>query len=214
MNRFLDLNAKGLPVQAANPLCFPALNGSQVAELFLVPFGLSPPDDWTDYAEWEALVDNEAADGYRRIAGIGGVPSPQVYKTSLPRLRGQKVTGRGFQLTLTTIGITDEIYALAQRFQSSQIDFRFWYVTVSKVIYGGDFGILPHFIDAATPLDEARGETEKALFTLDYLADASPNRSAAGLADQIIDVTPQDTVFVLDDGTVLTDEEDEVLINE
>ncbi|MEL6802402.1 MAG: hypothetical protein AAFO91_01295 [Bacteroidota bacterium] len=186
-NDFYNLNGKGLPIILGDPLCLSLPFSSQVAEVFLVPFGLDPPSDWTDYDSWVALIDNEAENGYRRLVGMGGVDEPDVYKTTLPRLRGQRASKRGYTLSLDTIHVNQGVYDTVKFFQNGAIDFRFWYVTVDGRIYGGEIGILPIFIDAVSPLEQDRSGVETATFTFNWTADVETDRTAAAVAPMIAD---------------------------
>lgn len=179
MNRFSAIyTTDDLPLLTADPNCeaVSSVFAAQIAEWFLVPCGIDPPESWSDYATWVQFIDNTQAGGSRRIVGTGGIAEPTEIETSLPRRTGRRISLRSYTATLSTIQATNATYNLATRFQKGHIGFRFWACTVAGRIIGGSKGIKPELISAAVVYGDARGDVESVTFRIEWDALTDPMR--------------------------------------
>lgn len=150
---------------------------SQVTGLILLPNGAVGPASWATQADMEGVVDNTdtANTKAKYIVGRGGVEEREEIIANLGRNTRHKAGAR-YRLEYEVSIQNNGQWALAQKLQGNYRAFRFWYLTQSGRVFGGQNGIMPDFATATMPLGSGHEDVEKAVFYLDWLADADPSR--------------------------------------
>lgn len=151
---------------------------SQVCGLILLPFGAVGPASWATQSDMEGIIDNTDTGNARAkyIAGRGGLEEPEVIVANLGR-RTRHKAGIRYRLEYEVSIQNDGQWALAQKLQGNYKAFRFWYLTQSGRIFGGQDGIDPDYIQSAMPLGAGHEDVEKAVFRIEWYADADPSRT-------------------------------------
>lgn len=151
---------------------------SQVTGLIMLPFGAMGPTSWVDQSDMEGVIDNENTDNSKAkyIGGKGSVAEPEVVVVNLGKRARHKAAAR---YTLEyEVGVQNSgQYALAQKLQGNYRGFRFWFLTQSGRIFGGQNGIEPDYISSVLPLGGEHDDVEKGIFRIEWYADGDAPRS-------------------------------------
>jgi len=151
---------------------------SQVTGLIMLPNGVKGPASWVNQSNMEDEIDNSVSDNSKAkyIAGRGGVAEPEEVIVTLGKRSRYKAAARytlEFEIGVQNSGQ----YALAQKLQSNYRAFRFWFITQSGRLFGGQDGVRPDYISSVLPLGAAHDDVEKGIFRIDWYADGDPART-------------------------------------
>ena len=166
---------------------------SQVCGLILLPDLGTLPTDWTDAADWAAVIDNGVISPSKGkyLVGEGEIDAPDEERTDYPK-RWQRVTSRLYSVELTVKNLNAAQYDFLRQLQCGWVDFRFWIETVGGRLFGGANGIDPALVTVAFVYSGGRNDKEQAILTIEYESDGDPERAdVAGIADAVAGVVSQ-----------------------
>lgn len=135
---------------------------SQIAGLLMLPIGATGPEDWTDAADWLAVVDNTDTTNTKAkyLVGRGSfLPLNQV-EVSLSGGRLVENRERTYGLNFSVLNMNDAHTDFGRKLQNNARKFDFWLQTLDDRIIGGPNGMRPFFVNADFPFAEGNNDRE------------------------------------------------------
>jgi hypothetical protein len=140
---------------------------SEIGELIIAPTGATVPVTWYTRSEWDAVIDNAAANGVKSVVGMGSFLPTDETTVSLAggRLEEQREFAQRLILKVPYMAIN--IVEVGQRLQRNNRSFTFWLYTVGGRVLGGEFGFRPLFTNAKFPFSSGKESREYMEITID-----------------------------------------------
>jgi len=151
----------------------------EIALLFIAPHGCRMPQNWTDDAEFLALIDNTDTTNefIRVVTGRGSLEVADINA----ELRTYTALCRRIFTMSHIIEASANNYALARLFERNYTAFRVWFMTIDGYLYGGQTGIQVRYTSATLAKDGDSEGVENFLLKLIWYADGSAGRTYSPL---------------------------------
>lgn len=160
-----------LPVFPVSQDCvsYPQLH-SQVSGLVILPYGATPPGDWTSIDDWTATIDNTDTSGTkaRYLVGKGSFLLNQQVQATLSGGRLVENRERSYRLTFNVLNMDEGHYDFGRKLQNNVRSFSIWLETLGDRMIGGDIGIKPFYVNADFPFNGENGDRESMIVTMDF----------------------------------------------
>lgn len=191
-------------VLPADPDCITEIYESQICGVIILPEGVSPPVDWTDAAQWAAIIDNTntANTAAKYLQVVGGVPVPE--KNTVTVAKGfKKVTSKDYNFTGDIFNLDDTTREFLRGFECNPDSYRVWFETIDGNLFGGPNGIFVNFSDADLPLGAGDEDIETGQLIIEWRASCAPERATVGsITDAEQDSMIQSNVWALNSTNV------------
>lgn len=148
---------------------------SQICKILYAPHGSKVPQNWETAADFLACIDNEDTtdSSIKQLPVIGALSITEI-NTQQGRTYNL-LCRRNYQIEAKT-PVSPLSYDFARVLERNWTGFRFWFLTLSGYLYGGQNGIQVHKAAAALPKNGEEEAHEEAIITLLWFADGSPDR--------------------------------------
>lgn len=176
------------PVQSADCPEGQTIEQSEIRQILLAEIDpqdnsepLNGPSDWTDPADWETAIDNDAASGtVKQLFGIGDTGEPE--DTNITTFNfAEFILDREYTLNFTLHDSNDVNYAFIRALQCGAT-VRFWFETAGNYLYGGQNGILARVQRVVAQRDRGRESFVQYNFTITWRATCEPERTFSPFA--------------------------------
>lgn len=149
------------------------------------------PADWTDSAEWEALIMNdlEVDAAAKYLIGVGSMPAPEAVTVEGAKFK-DIVVKRTYTVSFRVLNMSDAQYNFLTSIQCGQTDYQFWIETAGGHLFGGPTGICPKSSDADLPKDGGRDVYDEGLITIVFESRVDPDRSSWTPISTDVDTVP------------------------